>query len=134
MQFWVWNKENNCWYKPTYEAHLGRLSELLLTHKWQLIEHTMAWLIHESLFAWKYIIVKATPWIDSRQQLIYNYDIVHIEWGAYPWEYSLLWDNKTGCWWLRQWTAKRDIRVLLENIDKATVIYNLLELGMRGTI
>lgn len=41
LKFRAWDKENECWFKPTYEAYKGRLEDLSITLNGKYLIRTM---------------------------------------------------------------------------------------------
>ncbi|HDX9607351.1 TPA: hypothetical protein ROY11_004489 [Bacillus cereus] len=50
VNYRVWDKENNKWFKPTYEAYKGNLEELLSLPDGSLVLRTIDSISHESTF------------------------------------------------------------------------------------
>lgn len=79
MECRIWDKENNKWFKPTYEAHRGNLEEILLTTRGDIILRTMTETIHESVFPNRFEKTMFTGILILKGSVrVYEKDIVHI--------------------------------------------------------
>ena len=54
----IWDKQENCWYKPIYEAYNNRLEDLSLTTHGELQRRTMNGVDHESMFPDRYEVLE----------------------------------------------------------------------------
>jgi len=77
MNFRIWDTENKCWFKPTYEANKGKLEELLLTQSGCLVRrNTGAVLEHESEFPERYVLQWGAVLRDGHGDMIFEGDII----------------------------------------------------------
>ena len=79
LKFKLWDKEDQKWYKPTYEAYRGDLEDIHLSMGGQLLRRTMTEFEHESMFPQRYEIVCSTWELDSEGKEIYWGDICNVE-------------------------------------------------------
>jgi hypothetical protein len=78
MECRIWDKENNKWFKPTYEAYRGNLEDVLLTTKGELLLHTMDGITHESVFPNRFEKTMFTGMLILKGAIrVYEKDIVH---------------------------------------------------------
>lgn len=79
VNYRVWDKENNKWFKPTYETYKGNLEELLLTANGDLVLRTIDGITHESSFPNRFEKVVFTGLLILKNGIeVAEKDIVHI--------------------------------------------------------
>lgn len=76
LKYKIWDKENSCWYEPTFEAYKGKLHDLTLTPAGELIARNMSGSVHESSFPDQYEVVRFTGRKDKNETEIYNGDLI----------------------------------------------------------
>lgn len=79
MECRIWDKENNKWFKPTYEAYKGNLEEILLTTRGDIVLRTMDGITHESVFPNRFEKTMFTGMLILKSAIkVYEKDIVRI--------------------------------------------------------
>ncbi len=78
-KFRAWDKENNCWYKPTHKAYEGELFELVLTFSGDLDARTMSGEIHESQFPDRFVVMQWTGRYGKNNVPVFEGDILEFE-------------------------------------------------------
>lgn len=77
-KFKVWDKHENKWFNPVYEAYKGNLMDLSITLSGELLMRTMQEpAIHESTFKDRFELVQSTGLKDENKVEIFEGDIVH---------------------------------------------------------
>lgn len=76
QKFEVRDKENNCFFEPTYEAYRWVLEELLMNQDGSLMLRTMSGVTHESVFPDRFEVMKRTWLNDKHGTPIYEWYIV----------------------------------------------------------
>jgi uncharacterized phage protein (TIGR01671 family) len=71
----IWDKQEKCWYNPTYEAYRGKLDDLTLTSTGELQRRTISGTDHESMFPDRYEVVEYIGLKDIDGKEIYENDI-----------------------------------------------------------
>ena len=75
-KFRAWDKENNCYFNPIYEAYKNNLKDLVLcvNNQLNIIENPGGYisLISESMFKDRFIIESCTGLKDKNGKLIYE--------------------------------------------------------------
>ena len=77
MNYRIWDTENKCWFKPTYEANKGKLEELLLTQSGCLMRRNAGPVLeHENVFPERYVLQWGALLRDGHGDVIFEGDIV----------------------------------------------------------
>lgn len=131
----IWDKENNCWYEPTYRAYQGELEDLTLTPAGELIMRTMdECAIHESKFKNRFEVVFFTGLKDKTRTKEFPE-------GKEIWEGDKLrcthpndefihggvveYDNESACYLLNR--GKNLTHICLYELDSYEIIGNIYE-------
>lgn len=75
LKFKVWDKVNNRWYEPVYEAYKGNLHDLSLSLSGDLNERTLSNYTHESVFPNQYEVVMYASKKDKHGEDLFDGDI-----------------------------------------------------------
>jgi uncharacterized phage protein (TIGR01671 family) len=76
IKFRTWDKQNDCWFQPTYEAYKGNLEELLISPNGRVALRTTRGMADESTFPGRFVLMQFTNLTDHAGTEIYDKDIV----------------------------------------------------------
>lgn len=101
--FRAWDRENQCYHTPIYNAIEGQLEELLINHNGRLAMWCMKGLQDESIFPDRFELEQFTGLTDRNGKGIYEGDVIRyendLEYGNGTIEFNcgfnIIWDLKT---------------------------------------
>jgi hypothetical protein len=130
IKFKVWDKEENRYFEPIYEAYKGNLLDLSITLSGQLLRRTMNFPAeNQSCFPNKYILIEFTGKSTKAGQEIYDGDIMKSDKGIL---YTVTWSERKNGWCVvtkNVWQPDREYsyKSLNFGVEKCEVIGNINE-------
>ena len=116
----IWDTKENNYFEPTFEAHRGRLEELLLTPSGELMRRTPEGMEHESAFPDRYIVEFSTGLHAKNGVEIYEGDLLEANKDG---EAEEVWFDTERAMFLRR---RGDFEIVLHaNIQMFEVIGNI---------
>lgn len=76
MRYRIWDKVNNEYFKPIYNANEGRLQEIFIGTSGDLYRRNLYRFEHESVFPDQYILERSTELYDNNAREVYEGDLI----------------------------------------------------------